>query len=181
VKVTRTEIAEVFIVEPPVFEDLRGITYESFNRRSFREATGVDLGVAQENVSRSRKNVIRGLHYQIRQPQGKLISVLSGEILDAAVDLRRSSPTFRRWVAARLSADNRQRMWIPAGFAHGFLVLSDWAEVLYKLSDFWAPEHERCVRWDDPDIGIRWPLEGAPILSAKDQAGKRLAEAELFA
>lgn len=179
-KVSRTEIPEVFVVQPLVFEDQRGITYESFNRRAFREATGVDLAVAQENVSRSRKNVLRGLHYQVRQPQGKLISVLSGEIFDVAVDLRRSSPTFRKWVGVTLSADNRQRVWVPPGFGHGFLVVSESAEVVYKLSDFWAPEHEGCVRWDDPEIGVRWPLAGAPILSAKDQAGTRLAEADVF-
>jgi dTDP-4-dehydrorhamnose 3,5-epimerase len=181
VKVIRTEIPDVLVVEPRVFEDERGITFESFNRRAFKEATGVDLPVAQENVSRSRKNVIRGLHYQVCQPQGKLIGVLAGDIFDVAVDLRRSAPTFRRWVGVTLSADSRRRMWIPPGFAHGFLVLSESAEVVYKLSDFWAPEHERSIVWNDPELAIAWPLSGEPIVSAKDHAGKRLAEAEPFA
>jgi dTDP-4-dehydrorhamnose 3,5-epimerase len=178
-KVIRTEIPEVLILEPAVFRDARGAVFESYNRREFHKATGVDAEFVQDNHSVSTKSVLRGIHYQVHRPQGKLIRILRGEVYDVAVDLRRSSPTFRRWVGVSLT--DHRALWIPAGFGHGLLARSDTADVLYKLTDFYAPEHERCVRWDDPEIGVRWPLEGAPILSAKDQAGKRLAEAELFA
>ena len=179
-KVSRTEIPEVFVLQPQVFEDQRGITYESFNRRAFREATGVDLAVAQENVSRSRKNVLRGLHYQIEQAQGKLVRVVQGSGFDVAVDIRKSSPTFGQWVGAVLSDENKHQLWVPAGFAHGFLVLSDTAEFLYKTTDYYAPEHERCIAWNDPDLAIDWRFDGEPSLSAKDRQGVALREAEVF-
>ena len=179
-KVIRTEIPEVVILEPPLFEDARGHAFESFNRRTFREATGVELIVAQENLSRSRKNVVRGIHYQIVQPQGKLIAALSGEVFDVAVDLRRSSPTFKQWVGAVLSAGNRRRLWVPPGFGHAFLVLSETADVLYQLSDFWAPEHERSILWNDPSLAIAWPAHGEVILSERDRKAFPFAEAELY-
>ena len=179
-KLIRTEISEVFLLEPRVFEDARGHAFESYNRRSFRELSGLDVEFVQDNRSRSAKNVIRGLHYQIERPQGKLVSALRGEIFDVAVDLRRSSPTFRQWVGFRLSDANRHMLWIPPGFGHGFLALSDGAEVMYKLTDFWAPEHERTIRWDDPALAVRWPIEGPPVLSERDVKGARFAEAELF-
>ena len=158
-KVLRTELPEVLILEPQVFEDARGSVHESYSRRAFREAAGVEAEFVQDNLSRSVKNVIRGLHYQVVKPQGKLIYALRGEIYDVAVDLRRSSPTFGRWVGANLSAENRRMMWVPEGFAHGFVVLSDRAEFLYKTTDYYAPEHERTLLWNDPAIGIKWPLE----------------------
>jgi dTDP-4-dehydrorhamnose 3,5-epimerase len=177
--VLRTDLPEVVILEPKVFEDRRGLTYESYNRRAFQEAVGQDVEFVQDNRSRSLKNVIRGLHYQVVKMQGKLVTVLRGEIFDVAVDVRRGSPTFGKWTGFRMSDARPQAAWIPPGFAHGFLVLSDSAEVQYKLSDFWSPAHERTIAWDDPQIGVRWPLAGAPVLSEKDRAGKRLAEAEL--
>jgi dTDP-4-dehydrorhamnose 3,5-epimerase len=179
-KLIRTEIPEVVLLEPRVFEDARGYNFESYNRRAFRELTGIDPDFVQDNRSGSAKNVIRGLHYQVAQAQGKLVSALRGEIFDVAVDLRRSSPSFGRWVGFRLSEANRRMAWIPAGFAHGFLALSA-AEVLYKLTDFWAPEHERTILWNDPQLAIAWPLDGPPILSEKDGKGARLAHAELYA
>ena len=179
-QVTRTEIPEVLLLEPRVFEDSRGALFESYNKRAFAQATGLDPQFVQDNRSVSKRNVIRGLHYQVRQPQGKLIQVLAGEIFDVAVDLRRSSPTFRRWVGFRLSRANRRMAWIPPGFAHGLLALSEEADVLYKMTDFWAPEHERTIAWNDPAVGIQWPLEGQPVLSAKDAAGIPFAKAELF-
>ncbi len=175
-----TEIAEVFIFEPKVFGDVRGFFFESYNENEFAAATGLRPRFVQDNHSRSARNVLRGLHYQIRQPQGKFVRVTAGEVFDVAVDLRRSSPTFGRWVGAVLSAENRRMMWVPAGFAHGFLVLSEYAEFLYKTTDFYAPEHERCIRWDDPAIAIAWPLQGEPLLSAKDKQGVTLEHAELF-
>jgi len=180
VKVTRTEIAEVLLLEPKVFEDARGAVFEGYNRRAFAQATGANVEFVQDNYSRSRKNVLRGLHYQVVRPQGKLIRVLRGEIFDVAVDLRRSSPTFGKWAGFNLSDKDSRMAWIPPGFAHGLLALSEVADVLYKMTDFWSPEHERAVAWDDPQIGVRWPLQGKPVLSEKDKAGKRLADAQIF-
>jgi dTDP-4-dehydrorhamnose 3,5-epimerase len=178
-----TTIPDVLVIEPKVFGDARGFFYESFNQRKFVELTGLDANATsfvQDNHSKSAQHVLRGLHYQIRQPQGKLVRVIAGSVFDVAVDLRKSSPTFGRWFGAELSAQNNKQMWIPVGFAHGFAVLSESAEFLYKTTDYWAPEHERCIAWNDPAIGIEWPLSAAPLLSAKDQTGKSLAEAELF-
>ncbi|MEW5902939.1 MAG: dTDP-4-dehydrorhamnose 3,5-epimerase [Pseudomonadota bacterium] len=174
-------IPDVIIIEPKVFGDDRGFFYESFNRRQFAALTGHDIDFVQDNHSRSAKGVLRGLHYQIAQPQGKLVRVIAGEVFDVAVDIRRSSPTFGRSVCVNLSAENKRMLWIPAGFAHGFLVVSEYAEFLYKTTDYWAPEHERCIRWNDPALGIEWPLSTPPLLSAKDAQGKLLAEAELYA
>jgi dTDP-4-dehydrorhamnose 3,5-epimerase len=180
VRVIRTELPEVVLVEPKVHEDARGITYESYNRRTFREAAGVDVEFVQDNRSRSVKNVIRGIHYQLGRPQGKLIGVLAGEIYDVAVDLRRSSPRFGKWTAFRLAGNEARFAWIPPGFGHVFLALSDTAEVLYKLSDFWSPEQERVIRWNDAQISIRWPSHGEPLLSKRDAAAPSLAQAEVF-
>jgi dTDP-4-dehydrorhamnose 3,5-epimerase len=180
-KVTPTSVPEVLILEPRVFEDPRGFFFESYNRRVFKEATGLDPQFVQDNQSFSVRNVLRGLHYQVRQPQGKLITVLAGEIFDVAVDLRRSSPTFGKWVSATLSGGTHRAIWIPPGFGHGFLVLSEHALVQYKATDYYAPEHERTVLWSDPDLAIAWPLEGDPIVSDKDARGARLGAAELFA
>jgi len=180
-KVTPTSIPDVLILEPKVFEDPRGFFLESYNRRTFKEATGHDAEFVQDNVSFSVRNVLRGLHYQIRQPQGKLISVTAGEIFDVAVDLRRSSATFGKWASARLSGGTHRAIWIPAGFAHGFIVLSEHALVNYKASDYWAPQHERTVLWSDPQLAIAWPLAETPIVSDKDARGVRFADAELFA
>jgi dTDP-4-dehydrorhamnose 3,5-epimerase len=179
-KILSTEIPDVLLLEPKVFEDQRGFFFESYNRRAFRVATGLDPVFVQDNHSRSVKNVLRGLHYQIRQPQGKLVRVVAGKVFDVAVDLRRRSPTFGRWASAILSEENRRMLWIPEGFAHGFLVLSECADLLYKTTDYYAPEHERTIAWNDPGIGIRWPIDGEPLLSAKDRAGRRLTDAELF-
>lgn len=180
-KVTRGQLPEVVVIEPRVFGDDRGFFLESYNRRAFREAIGVDADFVQDNHSRSASNVLRGLHYQIRQPQGKLVRVVAGEVFDVAVDLRRSSPNFGRWMGLHLSAENKRVLWVPPGFAHGFLALSDSTEVLYKTTDYYAPEHERCVLWSDPDIGIEWPLAGAPVVSEKDRRGTELKLAETFA
>lgn len=171
----------VLLLEPKVFGDERGFFLESWNRRGFRELTGVDAEFVQDNHSRSVRGVLRGLHYQVRQPQGKLVRVIAGSVFDVAVDLRRSSPSFGRWFGAELSAQNRRLMWIPPGFGHGFLVTSEAAEFLYKTTDYWAPAHERSLRWDDPALGIAWPLDGEPILSAKDRDGVPLAQAEVYA
>lgn len=179
-KVIKTEIPEVLLLEPRVFEDARGVAFESYNRRTFQEVTGLDPQFVQDNRSTSRKNVLRGLHYQVERPQGKLVSVLRGEIYDVAVDLRRSSPTFGKWVGFRLSDADRRMAWLPRGFAHGFLALSESAEVLYKLDDFWSPPHERTIVWNDPDLGVRWPLHGEPVLSDKDRRGERFASSEVF-
>lgn len=179
--VVKTDLPGVLIIEPRVFGDNRGFFFESFNARSFAEATGLQPNFVQDNHSRSARNVLRGLHYQIRQAQGKLVRVASGEVFDVAVDLRKSSPTFGRWTSTILSAENKRMMWIPEGFAHGFLVLSESADFLYKTTDYYAPTHERCVIWNDPAIGIQWPLSGEPVLAAKDSAGKRLGDAEVFA
>jgi len=180
VKVIATELPEVLILEPRVFGDERGFFYESFNARAFAEATGLKRQFVQDNHSRSQRGVLRGLHYQLQQAQGKLVRVTAGEVFDVAVDIRRGSRTFGRWVGVRLSAENKRQMWLPEGFAHGFLVLSEFAECLYKTTDYYAPAHERCIRWDDPDLAIDWPLAGAPQLSAKDQAGLALNAAEVF-
>lgn len=179
-QILSTVIPDVLIFEPKIFGDSRGFFFESFNQRAFNQATGLDLNFVQDNHSKSGKNVLRGLHYQIQQPQGKLVRVIAGEVFDVAVDIRRSSPTFGKWVGANLSADNKRQMWVPPGFAHGFVVLSEFAEFLYKTTDFYAPEYERCIRWDDPEIGIEWPLYGQPALSAKDQQGLSLEQAQLF-
>ena len=178
--VIRTEIPEVFLLEPRVFEDARGVAFESYNRRAFREATGLDPQFVQDNRSTSHRNVIRGLHYQAGRPQGKLICALRGEIYDVAVDLRRSSPTFGKWAGFKLTEGDRRMAWIPRGFAHGFLVLSASADVLYKLDEFWSPAHERTIAWNDADIGVRWPLQGEPILSDKDRRGSAFRSADLF-
>jgi len=180
-KAIPTAIADVIVLEPKVFGDERGFFYESFNARRFAELTGVTDPFVQDNHSKSARNVLRGLHYQIKQPQGKLVRVTAGAVFDVAVDLRQSSPTFGRWVGIELSSENKRQMWIPAGFAHGFVVTSDSAEFLYKTTDYWAPEHERAILWNDPAIGIVWPTEAAPLLSGKDQQAALLADAELFA
>ena len=176
----KTELPEVVLLEPRVFEDARGVTYESYNRRRFSQLTGVDVDFVQDNRSRSAKNVLRGLHYQLVMPQGKLIGVLRGEIYDVAVDLRRSSPRFGKWTGFTLSAADRRMAWIPPGFGHGFLALADGTEVLYKMTEFWAPEHERVILWNDGKLGIRWPIKGEPILSPRDAKGAKLAEADVF-
>ena len=178
--VTRTSIPEVLIFEPQVFGDERGFLLESWNARRFCDAVGFDISFVQDNHSRSRRGVLRGLHYQIKQPQGKLVRVATGRLFDAAVDLRKSSPTFGRWTGAELSGDNHRQLWIPAGFGHGFLVLSDSADFLYKTTDYYAPQHERSVLWNDPAIGIDWPTEREPTLSAKDKAGVLLRDAQVF-
>jgi dTDP-4-dehydrorhamnose 3,5-epimerase len=180
IKVIRTSIPEVLIFEPQVFGDARGFLLESWNARRFCDAVGFDISFVQDNHSRSRRGVLRGLHYQIMQPQGKLVRVATGRVFDAAVDLRKSSPTFGRWAGAELSGDNHRQLWIPAGFAHGFLVLSDSADFLYKTTDYYAPQHERSVLWNDPAIGIDWPTDGEPTLSAKDKAGVLLRDAPVF-
>ena len=173
-------IADVKLLTPRAFSDARGSFFESFNQRKFATLTGCDLAFVQDNHSHSTHQVLRGLHYQIKQPQGKLVRVVSGEVFDVAVDLRRSSATFGQWVGATLSAENRHQLWIPPGFAHGFLVLSASADFLYKTTDYWAPEHERCLAWDDPRLGIRWPLVGSPTVSAKDQQGVPFDQADTF-
>jgi dTDP-4-dehydrorhamnose 3,5-epimerase len=177
---TRTAIADVFLLEPRVFGDERGFFFESFNARAFAEATGADVQFVQDNHSKSAKHVLRGLHYQNVQAQGKLVRVTAGAVFDVAVDIRPQSPTFGTWVGEILSAENRRQLWIPAGLAHGFLVVSETAEFLYKTTDFYAPAHERCIRWDDPTLGITWPLHGAqPTLSAKDAQGQLLVHTRM--
>ena len=180
-KITATALPDVVIIEPRVFGDERGFFYESFNQRRFQELCGSSAGFVQDNHSKSAKNVLRGLHYQIRQPQGKLVRVVAGEVFDVAIDLRKASPTFGLWVGVTLSGANHRQLWIPEGFGHGFVVTSESAEVLYKTTDYWAPEHERCILWNDAALGIDWPLDGLPLLSGKDQAGTLLADAEVFA
>lgn len=179
-KVTPLAIPDVLLLEPQVFGDSRGFFFESFNQKKFEQAVGHPVDFVQDNHSRSARNVLRGLHYQIRQAQGKLVRVVQGEVFDVAVDLRRGSPTFGRWVGQMLSAENKLQMWVPEGFAHGFVVTSESAEFLYKSTDFWAPEHERCIAWNDPQLAIEWPLQGEPELSGKDRQGVALGEAELF-
>lgn len=179
-KIIPTEIPGLLILEPRVFEDERGFFFESFNQRAFQEATGLHLTFVQDNHSRSVRSVLRGLHYQLPpKAQGKLVRVVAGEVFDVAVDLRRDSPTFGRWCGDYLSANNKRMLWIPPGFAHGFLVLSDYADFLYKTTDYYAPEYERTILWNDPDLAIDWPLTGTPILSAKDRAATRFRDADL--
>ncbi len=180
-KAIQTNIPDLLIIEPKVFGDDRGFFFESFNRLKFAGLTGRDADFVQDNHSRSVKNVLRGLHYQIQHPQAKLVRVVQGSVLDVAVDIRKSSPTFGKHVAVELSADNKRMFWIPEGFAHGFVVLSDTAEFLYKTTDYWYPEYERSIRWDDPALAIDWKLQSAPAISSKDAQGKNLAEAEYFA
>jgi dTDP-4-dehydrorhamnose 3,5-epimerase len=180
VKLTRTELPGVLVLEPRLFQDERGFFLESFNRRTFKQLTGLDIKFVQDNTSFSVRNVLRGLHYQIRQPQGKLIQVMAGEIFDVAVDLRRSSPTCGKWAGVTLSGGSHRMLWIPQGFAHGYLVLSEHAILLYKTTDYYAPEHERAIAWNDPELAIRWPFEAAPIVSDKDRRGLAFRAAELF-
>ena len=179
-KIIPTAIPEVLLIEPRVFGDERGFFFESYNERKWREATGLNLQFVQHNHSRSARNVLRGLHYQIRQPQGKLVRVIRGEVFDVAVDLRRSSPTFGRWAGALLSEENKRQFWVPPGFGHGFLVLSELADFLYLATDFYAPEHERAIAWNDPDLAIDWPLRAEPILSPKDLQAASFREAEVY-
>ena len=176
----KTSLQDVLIFEPKVFGDTRGFFFESFNARRFAELTGITTPFVQDNHSRSQKGVLRGLHYQIRQPQGKLVRVVAGDVYDVAVDLRRSSPDFGKWTGITLSAENKRIVWIPAGFAHGFVVLSDSAEFLYKTTDYWAPQHERCIRWNDSSLAIDWPVSGNVLVSAKDAQGVAFADAEVF-
>ena len=180
-KATRLAIPEVVLIEPKVFGDARGFFFESFNQKAFNDATGTNHQFVQDNHSRSAQGVLRGLHYQIQQPQGKLVRVVRGAVIDIAVDIRKSSPTFGQWVAEELSEDNHRQLWVPPGFAHGFVVLSEVAEFLYKTTDYYAPAFERCIAWDDPTLAIDWKLAGRqPLLSAKDAQGLPLATAELF-
>ncbi|MHC6223429.1 dTDP-4-dehydrorhamnose 3,5-epimerase [Pseudomonas sp. X10] len=178
--ITATSLPDVLLIEPEVFGDSRGFFFESFNARDFETQTGVTTAFVQDNHSRSQRGVLRGLHYQVENAQGKLVRVVQGEVLDVAVDIRRSSPSFGQWAAISLSADNHHQLWIPPGFAHGFLVLSETAEFLYKTTDYYNPSAERCIRWDDPDLAIDWQSQATPLLSAKDQAGQWLRDAELF-
>lgn len=176
-KTSPTPISDVLVIEPKVFGDSRGFFFESFNEEAFCRALGSSVAFRQDNHSRSAKGVLRGLHYQVKQPQGKLVRVVRGAVFDVAVDIRRSSPTFGKWAGVELTEDNQRQLWVPAGLAHGFLVLSDSADVLYKTTDYYAPQHERSIAWNDPAIGIRWPLGGEPILSAKDAVAPTMAEA----
>jgi dTDP-4-dehydrorhamnose 3,5-epimerase len=180
VRIVETALDGVVLLEPRVFGDARGFFFESFNARVFHELTGVDATFVQDNHSRSARGVLRGLHYQIRQPQGKLVRVVAGSVFDVAVDLRRRSPSFGRWFGAELTAENKRMLWIPPGFGHGFLVTSDAAEFLYKTTDYWAPEHERSLMWNDPALGIDWPLDGEPLLSEKDRKALPLSQCEVY-
>lgn len=180
-KVTQTDIPDVLVIEPHIFGDDRGFFYESYNERAFLDKIGIREHFVQDNHSRSARNVLRGLHYQIQQPQGKLVRVIIGTVFDVAVDLRSNSKTFGQWVGIHLSSEHKQQLWVPAGFAHGFVVLSEYAEFLYKTTDYYAPQHERCIHWHDPDLAIVWPIQGEPVLSAKDRSGRLLREAEVFA
>lgn len=177
--VTPTRIPDVLLIEPRVFGDSRGFFFESFNHRAFQEAAGLDISFVQDNHSRSAQGVLRGLHYQLHQPQGKLVRVVRGAVFDVAVDIRQGSPTFGQWTGTELSEDNHRQLWIPPGLAHGFLVLSNSADFLYKTTDYYAPQHERAIAWNDSDIGIEWPLSVPPLLSIKDQQARRLRDAEL--
>jgi dTDP-4-dehydrorhamnose 3,5-epimerase len=178
--VTPTDIPEVLVLEPKVFGDARGFFFESFNARDFAEVTGLNVNFVQDNHSKSGQGVLRGMHYQIQHPQGKLVRVVQGTVFDVAVDMRKSSPTFGRWVGEVLSAENHKQFWVPPGFAHGFVVLSESAEFLYKTTDYWYPEHERSLLWNDATVGIEWPIDFEPTLAAKDAAGKPFGQAELF-
>lgn len=179
-KITPTAIPDVLIIEPKVFGDARGFLYESFNQKVFNQATGTDHQFVQDNHSRSTMGVLRGLHYQIQHSQGKLVRVVRGAVFDVAVDIRKSSPTFGKWVGVELTEENHRQMWVPPGFAHGFVVTTESADFLYKTTDYYAPEYERCIAWNDPSIGIHWPLDRAPTLSPKDQRGLALRSAETF-
>lgn len=179
-KVIETALPEVLIIEPKVFGDSRGFFFESFNAKNFREATGLDVEFVQDNHSRSAKNVLRGLHYQIKQPQGKLVRVVAGAVFDVAVDIRKSSPNFGKWVGVELTEENHRQLWVPPGFAHGFLVLSESADFLYKTTDYYAPEFERCLLWSDKTVCVDWPISETPLLSIKDGAGKSLDTIEIF-
>lgn len=179
-KAIATKIPDLFIIEPTVFGDDRGFFFESFNSKKFAELTGQDVEFVQDNHSRSVKGVLRGLHYQVQRPQGKLVRVVQGEVFDVAVDIRKGSATFGQWVGVNLSAQNKRQLWVPAGFAHGFVTLSESAEFLYKTTDYWMPEFERCIRWNDPQLGIDWPVNDAPMVSEKDKVGKDFADAEVF-
>ena len=181
IQVTATALPEVKIIEPKVFGDARGFFYESFNAREFAEHVESGVEFVQDNHSRSAKGVLRGLHYQIQHAQGKLVRVVEGEVFDVAVDIRKSSPNFGKWVGVNLSEENHRQLWVPPGFAHGFVVLSETAQFLYKTTDYWYQAHERSIVWNDPAIGIEWPIDFEPVLAAKDAAGKRLSEAEVFA
>ena len=181
IQVTATALPEVKIVEPKVFGDARGFFFESFNAAEFAEKVEPGVEFLQDNHSRSAKGVLRGLHYQVQHAQGKLVRVVEGEVFDVAVDIRKSSPNFGKWVGVTLSVENQRQLWVPPGFAHGFVVLSESAQFLYKTTDYWFPEHERSIVWNDPEIGIEWPIDFEPLLAAKDAAGKQLAEAEHFA
>jgi len=176
-RATPTAIPDVIVLEPRVFGDDRGFFFESYNQKAFQEATGLDVQFVQDNHSKSARNVLRGLHYQVQQPQGKLVRVVQGEVFDVAVDIRKGSKTYGQWVGQILSGDNKQQLWIPPGLAHGFLVLSEFAEFLYKTTDYYAPAHERCIAWNDPDLAITWPIDGLPALSTKDAAGQRFRDA----
>ena len=178
-KATPTAIPDVMLIEPKVFGDTRGFFFESFNQKVFNEETGLNVNFVQDNHSRSAKGVLRGLHYQVQQPQGKLVRVVSGAVFDVAVDIRKSSPTFGKWTGVELSEENQMQFWVPAGFAHGFIVLSDTADFLYKTTEYYAPQHERCIAWDDPALGIEWPEGIRPQLSVKDKAGLLLSQAEI--
>ncbi|MEX3931254.1 dTDP-4-dehydrorhamnose 3,5-epimerase [Paraburkholderia phymatum] len=178
--VVATSLPDVKIIEPKVFGDDRGFFFESFNQQAFAEAIGEPVTFVQDNHSRSTRNVLRGLHYQIQHAQGKLVRVVTGEVFDVSVDMRRSSPTFGKWTGEILSANNKRQLWIPPGFAHGFVVLSDTAEFLYKTTDYWFAEHERCVKWNDPDLAIDWPISDEPLLAPKDASGKHFADAEAY-
>jgi dTDP-4-dehydrorhamnose 3,5-epimerase len=180
-KLIKTEIPDLLIIKPQVYGDERGFFMESFNADKFRQLTGVDVQFVQDNHSRSAKGVLRGLHYQIKQPQAKLVRVVHGVVFDVAVDIRKSSPTFGKWVGVELSEQNHQQFWVPAGFAHGFVVLTDSADFLYKTTDYYAPDYERCIAWNDPSIGIEWPIDEEPLLSVKDREGVSLQQAEVFA
>jgi len=179
-KVARLDIPDVYLIEPRVFGDARGFFFESFNQRQFNEAIGREAVFVQDNHSRSARNVLRGLHYQLERPQGKLVRVAQGVVFDVVVDMRKSSPTFGKWVGEILSAENKKQLWVPEGFAHGFVTLSDHAEFLYKTTEYYAPECERCIRWDDPELGVIWPLVGEPLVSDKDQAASSFFNADYF-
>lgn len=179
-QVTPTAIPDVIILEPKIFGDDRGFFFESFNARGFRDATGLDRDFVQDNHSKSARNVLRGLHYQVQQPQGKLVRVVQGEVFDVAVDIRRASPNFGKWVGVHLSADNKRQLWVPEGFAHGFVVLSDTAEFLYKTTDFYNPALERSILWNDADLNIEWPIDDEPLLSSKDRAGSSFNEVDVL-
>ena len=180
-KATPTAIPDILVIEPKVFGDARGFFFESFNQKAFNDATGLDVNFVQDNHSRSARGVLRGLHYQLQQPQGKLVRVVRGAVFDVAVDIRKSSPTFRKWTGIELTENNHKQLWMPAGFAHGFIVLSDTADFLYKTTEYYAPQYERCIAWNDPVLSIEWPLGISPKLSAKDETGLPLSQAEVFA